>query len=134
MTNYRAHLVIGDAYARLLLLMLSLTPPPMLLLLPKRDVQKMQLTVQTTSVRTRFHSLAFFSFSHHCISLEFAYEIGSSLLTEVRRLQTLLGERDKAIQNMKEEKDDLEKAVESLRTALREQEQNAGMHLFFSGG
>lgn len=60
--------------------------------------------------------------------LEFAFEIGSSLLTEVRRLQSLLGERDKAIQNMKEERDDLEKGVESLRTALRTQEVNAGMY------
>ncbi|KAI5996283.1 coiled-coil protein [Pisolithus albus] len=56
---------------------------------------------------------------------EFAFEIGSGLLTEVRRLQSLLGERDKAIQDMKEEKDDLEKTVESLRTALRAQEQSS---------
>jgi predicted nucleic acid-binding Zn-ribbon protein len=47
-------------------------------------------------------------------------------LTEVRRLQSLLGERDKAIQDMKEEKDDLEKTVETLRIALKEQEQSAG--------
>lgn len=60
---------------------------------------------------------------------EFAFEIGSSLLTEVRRLQSLLGERDKAIQDMKEEKDDLEKAVENLRVALKTQEQNAGVLL-----
>jgi cell division protein FtsB len=57
---------------------------------------------------------------------EFAFEIGSGLLNEVRRLQSLLGERDKAIQDMKEEKDDLEVSVENLRTALREQEQSAG--------
>ena len=57
---------------------------------------------------------------------EFAFEIGSGLLTEVRRLQNLLGERDKVIQDMKEEKDDLEKTVESLRTALRAQEQSSG--------
>jgi hypothetical protein len=57
--------------------------------------------------------------------LEFAFEIGSGLLTEVRRLQSLLAERDKAIQDIKEEKDDLEKTVESLRTALRQQEQSA---------
>ena len=57
---------------------------------------------------------------------EFAFEIGSSLLTEVRRLQSLLGERDKVIQNMKEERDDMVKADEALRTALRQQEQNAG--------
>ena len=57
---------------------------------------------------------------------EFAFEIGSGLLTEVRRLQSLLGERDKAIQDMKEEKDDLERSVESLRNALKTQEQNTG--------
>jgi len=42
----------------------------------------------------------------------------------------MLGERDKAIQDLKEEKDDLEKSVESLRAALRQQEQSAGR--FFS--
>lgn len=56
---------------------------------------------------------------------EFAFEIGSGLLTEVRRLQSLLAERDKAIQDMKEEKDDLEKSIESIRDALRQQEQSA---------
>jgi prefoldin subunit 5 len=61
---------------------------------------------------------------------EFAFEIGSGLLTEVRRLQSLLAERDKAIQDMKEEKDDLEKSVESLRTALRQQEQSSGAPAF----
>jgi len=60
------------------------------------------------------------------IVTEFAFEIGSGLLTEVRRLQSLLAERDKAIQDMKEEKDDLEKSVETLRTALRQQEQSTG--------
>jgi hypothetical protein len=58
---------------------------------------------------------------------EFAFEIGSGLLTEVRRLQSLLGERDKAIQDMKEEKDDLDKTIESLRAGLREQEQSSGI-------
>ncbi len=48
------------------------------------------------------------------------------MLTEVRRLQSLLGERDKAIQDIKEEKDDLEKTVDNLKTALRQQEQSAG--------
>ena len=57
---------------------------------------------------------------------EFAFEIGSGLLTEVRRLQSLLGERDKAIQEMKEEKDDLERSNISLRSNLQSQEQNAG--------
>ncbi|KAF8636910.1 hypothetical protein AX17_003161 [Amanita inopinata Kibby_2008] len=63
--------------------------------------------------------------AHRADDVEFAFEIGSGLLTEVRRLQSLLGERDKAIQDIKEEKDDLEKSVESLRTALRQQEQSA---------
>lgn len=57
---------------------------------------------------------------------EFAFEIGSGLLTEVRRLQSLLGERDKAIQDMKEEKDDLDKTIENLRAGLRTQEQSSG--------
>ncbi|KAH9933802.1 uncharacterized protein B0H18DRAFT_982108 [Fomitopsis serialis] len=63
--------------------------------------------------------------AHRADDVEFAFEIGSGLLTEVRRLQSLLGERDKAIQDMKEEKDDLDKTIESLRTALRQQEQSA---------
>lgn len=50
----------------------------------------------------------------------------------MRRLQSLLGERDKAIQDMKEEKDDLEKSVESLRTALRTQEQSSGNDSYYS--
>ncbi|KAF7426385.1 hypothetical protein PC9H_008753 [Pleurotus ostreatus] len=63
--------------------------------------------------------------AHRADNVEFALEIGSGLLTEVRRLQSLLGERDKAIQDMKEEKDDLDKTLESFRTALRQQEQSA---------
>jgi len=55
--------------------------------------------------------------------VEFAFEIGSGLLTEVRRLQINLGKHDKVIQDMKEEKDDLERNIESLCTALRSQEQ-----------
>ncbi|KAF8955358.1 hypothetical protein BDZ97DRAFT_1674249 [Flammula alnicola] len=62
--------------------------------------------------------------AHRADDVEFAFEIGSGLLNEVRRLQRLLGERDKAIQDIKKEKGDLEKSVESLRTALRQQEQN----------
>lgn len=57
---------------------------------------------------------------------EFAFEIGSSLLVEVRRLQALLAERDKLIKDMQEEKDDLERAIESLRMSLREQEGTTG--------
>lgn len=61
---------------------------------------------------------------------EFAFEIGSGLLTEVRRLQSLLAERDKAIQDMKEEKDDLEKSIESIRGALKLQEQSTGQSCY----
>lgn len=43
----------------------------------------------------------------------------------MRRLQSLLAERDKNIQDMKEERDDLEKTIESLRNALRQQEQSS---------
>lgn len=82
----------------------------------------MPLTERMMSVRV-LNSLTQLVFTN---SAEFAFEIGSGLLTEVRRLQSLLAERDKAIQDMKEEKDDLEKSVESLRTALRTQEQSAG--------
>jgi len=53
---------------------------------------------------------------------EFAFEIGSGLLTEVRRLQALLAERDKALQDLKEEKDDLERSGDALRQALKTQE------------
>ncbi|KAI9463019.1 hypothetical protein F5148DRAFT_1313626 [Russula earlei] len=62
--------------------------------------------------------------AHRADDVEFAFEIGSGLLTEVRRLQSLLAERDKVLQDMKEEKDDLEKTLESLRSALKSQEQS----------
>jgi len=42
-------------------------------------------------------------------------------------LQTLLAERDKAIQGMKEERDDLDSSIETLRKALKEQETSSGM-------
>lgn len=53
-------------------------------------------------------------------------DIGNNLLAEIRRLQSLLTERDKAIQDMKEERDDLEKTVEALKTTLKQQERNTG--------
>uniref|UniRef100_A0A4Q2DNF1 Uncharacterized protein n=1 Tax=Candolleomyces aberdarensis TaxID=2316362 RepID=A0A4Q2DNF1_9AGAR len=57
--------------------------------------------------------------------VEFSFEIGSGLLAEVRRLQSLLAERDKTIQDLKEEKDDLDRTLENLRGTLRQQEQQA---------
>lgn len=101
-----------------------------LLPLPSLVAPKMQRTERMMLVRPftsdQCHPL---NYPLHFRRLEFAFEIGSGLLTEVRRLQSLLGERDKAIQDMKEEKDDLEKSIDSLRTALRSQEQSSGIHL-----
>lgn len=67
-----------------------------------------------------------FSYSWRGIELEFATEIGNHLTREIRRMHALLSERDKALQDMKEERDDLEKSLESLRSALREREASAG--------
>jgi len=53
--------------------------------------------------------------------VEFAFEIGSSLLTEVRRLQGLLAEREKVIQDFKEERDYFERTIKGLKTALCQQ-------------
>jgi hypothetical protein len=69
-----------------------------------------------------FITLCISSISH----AEFAFEIGSGLITEIRRLQSLLTERDKTLQDMKEEKDDLDRAMDNLRATLRTQEANAG--------
>jgi hypothetical protein len=102
---------------------------------PSPGVQKTRPTELMMSVSFTFFAITsppINSETHRSIPVEFAFEIGSGLLTEVRRLQSLLGERDKAIQDMKEEKDDLEKSVESLRTALRQQEQSTGA-LSFGG-
>lgn len=99
-----------------------------LLPLPSLVGPKTQLTERMTLVRRSPSFICCLKSNLHLRRLEFAFEIGSGLLTEVRRLQSLLGERDKAIQDMKEEKDDLEKSIDSLRTALRSQEQSSGMH------
>ncbi|KAF9467802.1 hypothetical protein BDZ94DRAFT_1294718 [Collybia nuda] len=89
--------------------------------LPREEPERSKASAGTSAAQSRRAKNA----AHRADDVEFAFEIGSGLLTEVRRLQSLLGERDKAIQDMKEEKDDLEKSVESLRTALRQQEQSA---------
>ncbi|KAJ3484850.1 hypothetical protein NLJ89_g11950 [Agrocybe chaxingu] len=89
--------------------------------LPREEPERVKSSAGTSAAQSRRAKNA----AHRADDVEFAFEIGSGLLTEVRRLQSLLGERDKAIQDMKEEKDDLEKSVEALRTALRQQEQNA---------
>ncbi|KAI6019868.1 hypothetical protein F5J12DRAFT_968007 [Pisolithus orientalis] len=93
--------------------------------LPIKDLQRDEPERSKTPASSTAQSRRAKNAAHRADDVEFAFEIGSGLLTEVRRLQSLLGERDKAIQDMKEEKDDLEKTVESLRTALRAQEQSS---------
>ncbi len=99
-------------------------------LLLNPDAPKMRLTELMMSVSSYYVPARLERGVYHNLPAEFAFEIGSGLLTEVRRLQSLLGERDKAIQDMKEEKDDLEKSVEGLRTALKQQEQSSGAFPF----
>ncbi|KAF8885292.1 meiotic cell cortex C-terminal pleckstrin homology-domain-containing protein [Infundibulicybe gibba] len=91
-------------------------PPPI-----SEESDRSGVSAKTSAAQSRRAKNA----AHRADDVEFAFEIGSGLLTEVRRLQSLLGERDKAIEDMKEEKDDLERSVESLRAALRQQEQSA---------
>lgn len=57
------------------------------------------------------------------VRTELAFEIGSGLLTEVRKLQGLLTERDRVIQDMK---DGHEKVIENYKEGLRTQKQVAG--------
>ncbi|KAG6873178.1 hypothetical protein C0995_001788 [Termitomyces sp. Mi166 len=89
--------------------------------LPREEPERSKPFAGTSAAQSRRAKNA----AHRADDVEFAFEIGSGLLTEVRRLQSLLGERDKAIQDMKEEKDDADKTVEALRTTLRQQEQNS---------
>ncbi|EGO03686.1 hypothetical protein SERLA73DRAFT_165305 [Serpula lacrymans var. lacrymans S7.3] len=93
--------------------------------MPLQDLQREEPERSKVSASSAAQSRRAKNAAHRADDVEFAFEIGSGLLTEVRRLQSLLGERDKAIQDMKEEKDDFEKTVESLRTALRSQEQSS---------
>jgi len=41
-------------------------------------------------------------------------------------MHALLSERDKALQDLKEERDDFERSLENLRASLREQQATAG--------
>ena len=104
---------------------LSLARPP----LRSPGVQRMLHIVPMMLVRSVY--MVSLLYTRLTVFIEFAFEIGSGLLTEVRRLQSLLGERDKAIQDTKEEKDDLEKTIESLRSGLRAQEQSSGISLLY---
>jgi flagellar motility protein MotE (MotC chaperone) len=58
--------------------------------------------------------------------MEFATEIGQNLLVEVRRLQALLNERDRALEKFGEEKDAWEAERDGLVTAIRSAESSVG--------
>jgi hypothetical protein len=113
-------LVTSPSAQRLLLARRLLSPGA-----PKTRPTELIMSVSLTFCAITSASNQINDETHSSIPVEFAFEIGSGLLTEVRRLQSLLGERD-----MKEEKDDLEKSVESLRTALRQQEQSTLLNLW----
>lgn len=55
-----------------------------------------------------------------------AQAIGSDLITEVRRLNTLLNERDKALKETNVKLSELEKAHETMKTQLRSDEIEKG--------
>ena len=58
--------------------------------------------------------------------MEFATEIGQNLLVEVRRLQALLTERDRALEKAQEERDSSEQEREILLAAVRSAETSVG--------
>ncbi|KAJ3986490.1 hypothetical protein F5890DRAFT_1503685 [Lentinula detonsa] len=99
----------------------SVSPSIPIAQLPRDEPERSKASASSSVAQSRRAKNA----AHRADDVEFAFEIGSGLLNEVRRLQSLLGERDKAIQDMKEEKDDLEASVESLRKAVKQQEQSA---------
>lgn len=55
-----------------------------------------------------------------------AQAIGSDLITEVRRLNTLLNERDKALKETNTKLSELEKAHETMKTQVRSDEMEKG--------
>ncbi|CAG8812532.1 26784_t:CDS:1, partial [Racocetra persica] len=55
----------------------------------------------------------------HQIGIEFATEIGQGLLQEVKRLQTLLHEKEAITKGLEAEKAELERTVEQLNKNLR---------------
>lgn len=58
--------------------------------------------------------------------MEFATEIGQNLLVEVRRLQALLSERDRALGKISEEKENWESEKQSILNAVRSAESSVG--------
>lgn len=63
---------------------------------------------------------------HRQLDMEFATEIGQNLLVEVRRLQALLSERDRALEKLSEEKETWEQESQSILVAVRTAESSVG--------
>lgn len=63
---------------------------------------------------------------HRTLDMEFATEIGQNLLVEVRRLQALLSERDRALEKFSDEKDSWESERNGMLAAVRTAEGNVG--------
>lgn len=60
--------------------------------------------------------------------IEFATEIGQGLLMEVRKMQSLLQEKDDQLKALQAAKADLERAAESMAKQLRQREENEGKY------
>lgn len=58
--------------------------------------------------------------------MAFATDIGQNLLVEVRRLQGLLSERDRALAQLNDEKDQWENERREMATAVKSAESTAG--------
>ena len=65
---------------------------------------------------------------HRALDMEFATEIGQNLLVEVRRLQSLLSERDRVLEKLAEEKDGWRGEREALMAAMRASEGSIGRY------
>ena len=63
---------------------------------------------------------------HRTLDMEFATEIGQNLLVEVRRLQALLSERDRALEKFCEEKEGWDAERDGLVAAIRASDSNVG--------
>lgn len=63
---------------------------------------------------------------HRALDMEFATEIGQNLLVEVRRLQALLNERDRALGQFAEDKESWDVERQNLVTAVKTAEGTAG--------
>ena len=78
----------------------------------------------TSSRRTRNN------IHHRANDIEFATDIGTSLLTEVRRLQALLLEKEEVIAQATSHKETIEREIETAHAARRAAEEGVGQSLF----